>query len=109
MSARSIVVTIPKAKLAEVEAEEADVARRETAGEQGISFFWYMGRLPQSMPPRIYFVWGNAVRAWHEVISVTRYEGGDGAIFMKTKINPLAETIPMRGFQGFRYIDVEVP
>ena len=37
---RDIVVSIPEGKQTEVEAEEADVTRREAAGERDISYFW---------------------------------------------------------------------
>jgi hypothetical protein len=47
---RDIVVTLPGSKRAEVEAEEADVARRQAAGEQGITYHWDMGRLPREVP-----------------------------------------------------------
>lgn len=96
----NIVVTIPKAKLREIEAEEADVARRETNGETNICYYWQMSRVPRIQPNRIYFVWGNAIRAYHDVIGME-----PGKIFMATKINELDKPIPMISFRGYRYFD----
>lgn len=95
---RDIVVTIPKAKRSEIEAEEADVSRREAVGEKGISYYWAMKRLPKERPRRIYFVWDDAVRAYHDVIGME-----DGKIYMSTKINQLEEPVPMKSFMGYRY------
>jgi hypothetical protein len=96
---RDIIVTIPKSKLAEVEAEEADVERRLAAGEAEdlLLYYWQMGRVPKNPIRRIYFVWDNAIRAYHEVLSVE-----EPRIWMKAKIHPI-EPIPMKGFRGYRY------
>jgi hypothetical protein len=96
---RDIVVTIPKSKLAEVEAEEADVERRLASGEGEDLNLYYgqMGRVPKVPIRRIYFVWNDAVRAYHEVLSV---EGP--RIWMKAKIHTV-DPIPMKGFRGYRY------
>lgn len=95
-----IVVCIPKSQIENVELEEADVAKREAAGEQGISYYWKMGRLPKRCPSKIYFAWEGAVRAYHQVQSMRRDEG---KIFMDTKIHEI-EPIPMESFRGFRYM-----
>ena len=100
-SLRDIIVTVPKSRLAEVTAEEEDVARREAAGETDICYYWQMSRLPKECPERIYFVWNGAMRAFHEVISMARDEG---RIYMKTRIHDI-EPVPMKGFQGFRYFE----
>jgi hypothetical protein len=99
---RDIVVTIPKAKQAEIEAEEADVARRLGEGETDIGYFWAMGRLPKEQPRRIYFAWEGAVRAYHEVTGM-----GDGKIFMRPEIHELPSPRKMESFRGFRYFKEE--
>jgi len=97
---KDIMVCIPVAKLAEVEAEEKDVARREAAGETGISYFWQMGRLPKETPRRIYFVWDGHIRAYHEVLDMDKL---GGRIYMKTKICSI-DPVPQDAFRGFRYM-----
>jgi hypothetical protein len=99
---KNIVVTIPADKLAEVEAEEAEVERRLAAGETEILYYWQLGRLPKDEPDRIYFVWNGSVRAFHVVIGMRRDEG---RVYMSTAIHELPKPIPMRGFQGFRYFN----
>lgn len=95
-----IVVTIPKKQLAHVEAEEADVAKREAAGEKDILYYWAMRRLPKQVPDRVYFVWDGAIRAFHDVVDV---DYDEGRIYLRTKINTLENPIPMKSFMGFRY------
>lgn len=97
---RSIVVTIPRGKLAEVEAEEADVARRSGGGETGITYYWQMGRVPKVQPKRIYFLWDGAVRAYHDVVGMK-----SDCVLMSTTIHTLPTPIPMGSFRGFRYFD----
>jgi hypothetical protein len=99
--ARSIVVTIPEGRLKEVQAEEADVARREGNGEQGFQYYWQMGRLPVEVPERIYFLWDGAIRAYHNVTGIDRK---DGRLYMDTAIHSLQAPVPMAGFRGFRYL-----
>lgn len=101
ITARSIVVTIPKHKLSEIQAEEADVARRQSSGERGINYYWEMGRLPAEVPSRIYFVWDGAVRAYHEVTGIDR---AAGRLYMDTTIHSMPAPMPMQGFRGFRYM-----
>jgi hypothetical protein len=95
---RDIVVTIPKGKLAEVEAEEADVDRRLSSGETGITYYWAMGRLPKEQPRRIYFCWDGAVRAYHDVMGM-----GAGRVHMAPQVNPVDPPRPMESFRGYRY------
>lgn len=97
---RDIIVTIPKSRLAEVLAEEADVARREKSGER-LGYYWQMGRLPATQPRRIYFVWDGAMRAYHDV---TGMDPASNRIFMSARINEV-EPVPMTGFRGFRYLN----
>ena len=98
-ASRDIVVTIPKAKLKEVEQEEADVARRLAAGETNIVYYWTMGQMPKSQPNRIYFAWDGAVRAYHQVVSLDREAG---RVYMDPKIHEVAPE-PIQAFRGFRY------
>lgn len=104
VTARSIVVTIPKSRLAEIQAEEADVAQRQSAGETGINYYWQMGRLPAEVPSRIYFLWDGAVRAFHEVTGIDR---NAGRLYMDTAIHSMPAPMPMSGFRGFRYMKDE--
>ncbi len=97
---KDIVVCIPKSQLANVEAEDADVAMREANGEKLIQYYWKMGRLQKKIPSKIYFAWDGAARAYHKVNSMRPSEG---KIFMDTKINEI-EPIPMESFRGFRYM-----
>ena len=95
---RDIIVTIPKNKLAEVEAEELDVAIRQEKGEFDIEYYWEMGRVPKELPRRIYFVWNDAIRAYHEVTRMN-----SNAVFMSATIYLVNPPISMKAFRGFRY------
>lgn len=96
---RDIVVTIPRARLDAVHAEEAEVAQRTNAGEQGIQYYWQLGRLPRVQPRRIYFVWDGAVRAYHDVTGMA-----DNRVYMDPTIHSV-DPVPMHGFRGFRYYE----
>ena len=63
----SIVVTIPKSRMADIKKEEEAVKRAQERGEE-IGYFWNLGRRPRDMPFRIYFLWDGAVRGYHEVV-----------------------------------------
>jgi hypothetical protein len=102
----SIVVTIPKNRINQVEAEEADVARRMEAGEKDIIYWWSIPTEPVNRVERIYFVWDGAVRAWHEIIEINHENGV--RVYMKPEIHTLKDPIPMKGFQGWRYFEVAV-
>lgn len=91
-ASRSIVVTIPKNRVREVEAEEA-------GNTAGLGYYWQMGRLPKETPSRIYFAWDGAVRAYHEVTGMDR---DAGQILMDPTIHDI-DPVPMGGFRGFRY------
>lgn len=92
MASRSIVVTIPKNRVREVEAEEA-------GNTAGLGYYWQMGRLPKETPSRIYFAWDGAVRAYHDVTGMDR---DAGRILMDPTIHDI-DPVPMGGFRGFRY------
>ncbi|KKL14658.1 hypothetical protein LCGC14_2513440 [marine sediment metagenome] len=116
----AIVVTIPRARLAQVVAEEERVAQaieRDAAGKKippgkayeitGWRYFWKMGRLPKKKPRRVYFLWDGAVRAYHKTLLM---EGGDCGfingnmtrIWLRPEIYDI-DPIPMKSFRGFRY------
>lgn len=111
-----IVVTIPKAKLAKVEAEERRVQRAMARGETGWRYFWKMRRFPKELPWRVYFLWDGAVRAYHETLFVevrtsnpmlrfwTNMAEAENPtrIWLKPKIHEIPP-IPMKPFRGFRY------
>jgi hypothetical protein len=97
----TIIVTIPKNRLTEVEREEAEVARRLAAGEKDIMYYWTIPTEPMRRVERIYFVWDGAVRAWHEIIEIERID--DVRVYMKPEIHKLKNPIPMKGFRGWRY------
>jgi hypothetical protein len=99
----NIVVTIPKNRLAQVEAEEKEVENRIANGEKDICYYWTLNKLPVSTPERIYFVWNKAIRAYHEVLYLEI-----GKIYMKPEIHNLKTPIPMKGFQGWRYFDKDI-
>lgn len=108
-----IIVSIPASKLAEIEAEEAYVERLRQQGSS-VNYFWKIGRAPRRLHigDRCYFLWENAVRAWHEVVDFgydmkciitgTVYPGF--SVVLDSEIHEI-EPIPMKPFRGFRYFD----
>lgn len=108
-----IVVTIPKKRMAQVEAEEKKVAEQAVRGIK-VNFFWGLGKKPSSLEvgDRCYFVWNKAVRAYHDVVGTGKdmrcemtgivYPGF--CLVLAPEIHKVS-AIPMDGFQGFRYID----
>ena len=96
-----IIVTIPKNRLQQVEAEEAEVAKRIKAGERDIVYWWSIPSEPVERVERIYFVWNGAVRAWHEIIEIEHLD--DVRVYMKPEIHMLKKPMPMRGFRGWQY------
>lgn len=103
----AIVVTIPKSRLADVEAEERYVAQELAAGRQ-MYYWWSMPRLPRrrSEVTRCYFVWGGAVRAWHAVIGWQDEPHRVRKVLLDPQIHPVDPPVPMAPFRGFRYMEV---
>jgi hypothetical protein len=111
-----IVVTIPKSRLAEVRAEERDLELRRRAGEKNLVYFWKVSKKPAKLRKgdKMYFVWDEAVRAWHKVVGFgenmtcqhtgRRYDGP--CIMLDPKIHEI-KPIKMKGFRGFRYFSEE--
>ena len=110
-----IIVTIPRTRQAEVEAEEAEVARRLAAGEKGLANFWCTRVWPRKLEAgdRVYFLWDCAVRAWHEVTGfdeglscdLTGNSFRGCCIVMKPEIHELSPVRIMPPFRGFRYTE----
>jgi len=110
-----IIVTIPRTRMATVEAEEAEIARRIEAGEDPGNFFWCTSLRPRKLDigDRVYFLWDCAVRAWHEVVGIdvslvcdaTRVRYTGCCIVMKPEIHDLCPVKIMPPFRGFRYTE----
>jgi len=97
----NIVVTIPKERVKQVEAEETEVAKRIKTGEKDIVYWWSIPSEPVKRVERIYFVWNGAIRAWHEIIEIIHETSV--RVYMKPEIHMLKEPIPMKGFRGWQY------
>lgn len=110
-----IIVTIPRARQAQVEAEEAEIARAIAAGEHAGFFFWCTSRRPRKLDvgDRVYFLWDGAVRAWHEVTGfgddltcdLTGIPYLGCCIEMAPEIHELRPVRHMQPFRGFRYTE----
>lgn len=106
-----IVVTIPKDRMAQVVEEEKQAQALQEAGEE-VFYFWGMARKPKKLEvgDRCYFVWGNAVRAYHEVVGfsedmtceVTGINHPGHCVMLDPVIHEV-EPLPMIGFRGYRY------
>lgn len=105
---RDIVVTIPKARMAVVEQEEREMAERLAGGDTTRGYFWEMGRVPKETPRRMYFVWDNAVRAYHEATEIQRSTSRylRHKIMLRPEIHEI-DPIPYPSFRGYRYFDEE--
>ena len=110
-----IIVTIPRKRQVQVEAEEAEVARRLAAGEKGLAYFWCTSRRPARLDvgDRVYFLWDCAVRAWHEVTGfgddltcdLTGIPYLGCCIVLAPEIHDLRPVHHMPPFRGFRYTE----
>lgn len=100
----SIVVTIPKSRLADVAREEQEVAAATKRGEKRF-YYWTLPWRPTHLNPgdRCYFVWDKAVRAYHDVLGV-QWDAGIArwCVWMTTTIHEITP-IAMESFRGFRY------
>lgn len=90
----------------------------ENASTSGLLINFRVSSLPKTMPERCYMVHDGAVRCWNRVVDMCWQPGGrvlDPATgrFMRPGYyivrDPayveLPAPVPMRGFQGFRYVD----
>ncbi len=100
------MVTIPKSRMADIEAEEEMVAKATKKG-QSWQFYWEVGRCPKGWDEgcgtvrRIYFLWDGAVRAWHAFQGAKRH-GDRWRLYMDAKIHNITP-IPMEPFMGYRW------
>ena len=67
-----------------------------------------MGRFPTDVDNlgKCYFVWDKAIRAWHKILEADEgfdWEGNGGKLWLDPIIHEI-EPVPMKGFQGFRYV-----
>ncbi len=107
-----IVVTIPKNRLNQVAEEERITEARRQAGEQ-VYYFWSLNRRPKDLAvgDRCYFVWANAIRAYHVVVGfaedqtceVTNIHHPGLCVMLDPEIHEV-EPIPHQGFRGYRYM-----
>lgn len=108
-----IIVTIPKSEAANTVTEDAFVAANEGAVQ-----FWSIGRKPKRLNTgdRVYFVEHGFITCYHifkgfiqdPVCQVTgRVWSGLNLLLQCPAIN-LPIKIPCKGFQGFRYIKLDL-
>lgn len=101
---RDIVVCIPADRLAQVEAEEAAVAAQVAAGHKAATYYWTVHALPRMQPRRVYFVWGGAVRAWHDCVGMT--DRPDPRLLLDHVIHSI-QARPIDSFRGWRYFTTD--
>lgn len=106
-----IVVTVPKSELKNVSREQkwaAEVGAKKTV------CFWKVGREPKKLKPgdRVYFVHDGMIVNYNEFIGcdwdchceVTHRDWPGLNLVMKNPETWLKHPVPMKGFQGFRYL-----
>ena len=109
-----IVVTVPKREITRVNRENV-WAQEHTAKGQVIHQGWSMKRLPKSCFPddRVYFIHDGVIVNYNVLIG-TDYdfhcEYSDRTwpgpcLILYYPCVPLKNPVPMKGFQGFRYIE----
>ena len=106
-----IIVTIPKKRLADVEREER-ITEERLRNDEKVYFFWSLNRRPKDLNigDRCYFVWNNAIRAYHKVVGFAEDQTCDTTniyhpglcVMLDPEIHDI-EPIPMVGFRGYRY------
>lgn len=109
-----ILVTIPKREMNNIKKEDAWL-KNQKPGEA--VQFWSMSRIPKDIHAgdRVYFVEAGAVRYYHELLSISnessmkceatdRVWGGPALILTCPPVT-LKNPVPMKGFQGFRYVE----
>lgn len=106
-----IVVTWPKSR--ELQSYLDELAK---AHQQGLVINYRVSVLPRAVPERCYMVHDGAVRGWNRVLGmgdrtdvvdpITQSLMEPGVFITRDPVwHPLADPIPMRGFQGWRYFD----
>lgn len=100
---RDVLVCIPRARMAQVEQEEAAVARLVAAGHKAPTYYWTVHLLPRQQPRRVYFAWDGAVRAWHECVGMVQKPSP------RLILDPTIHSIrphSIKAFRGWRYADL---
>jgi len=106
-----IVVTIPKSESKTIQKEE------EWAKQQSGTLYeyWKIGRQPKKLKvgERVYFIENGKITCWSELIgydedftceATKRFWPGLNLV-LKYPTHYLKNSIPTKGFQGFRYIE----
>ncbi len=114
-----IVVTIPKNKLKEVMEEESYIKSLSKEEKERYTYYWTTSRLPKEKPNRIYFVWDNAIRAFHYCTNMVDagYDFSETfpprdytkpCFLLDTIIHEVEPIIKMKSFRGWRYFTVDL-
>ena len=110
-----IVVTVPKSEYANIQEEETWAEKQGPSNESGACCFWKVSRLPKRLAPgdRVYFVQNGHIDNYNEFwyfeeegyeCEVTGRFWEGPLLVMKVPSIRLKKPVPMKGFQGFRYI-----
>lgn len=121
-----IVVTVPRTEIENILKERA-WAQQE--GEEKAQKYWRISKrcsdtIPKNLQPgdRVYFVENGKITCWQEFVHRDFYDGselepgfecevtdrdwGPGTyLVLKHPVHMLEHPVPMKGFQGFRYIN----
>jgi len=103
-----IIVTVPKKEYANVSKEDSFAKGKEAVQ------FWSVPKKPKNLNvgDRVYFVERGCIRYWHEflgfdydsVCEATDRVWAGLNLVIKYPETKLTNPIPMKGFQGFRYM-----
>jgi hypothetical protein len=106
-----IVVTVPKRELDNLKKEDEFIADN---GADTCIQYWAIGRKPSNlkMKDRVYFVENGEIKYYHTflgyakdpICEVTGRTWNGLNLILKCPEVVLKTTIPMKGFQGFRYV-----
>ncbi len=104
-----IVVTVPKSfRFAGKVGLKAWIAEGDLPGDEwsGNESYFYLGGNPPKINPgeRVYIVCENRLRGYAPLIRIERY-GNRYALVRRDGAIAVTLNRPMRGFQGFRYVD----
>ena len=110
----NIIVTIPKSELDSISKE--DDWAQQNSGETIVQA-WSVNRLPKNLKvgDKVYFIENGEIKYYHIVIGTVEdgfeceatgrvWEGNN--ILMSYPEVKLKKPIPMKGFQGFRYTEI---
>lgn len=109
-----LVVTVPKSELRNVTHEET-WAKKEENIKAGGYCFWKISRVPRRLNKgdRVYFIHNGLIVNYNIFdhvdcdlyCEVTDRQWDGLCLVMNIPSIPLKNPVPMKGFQGFRYID----